>query len=91
MRMKLKRFQGRTTTYLILMDSEIRDGTNHAICAALEEFITKVNSDHGVELECLSSGNSFVIDLAGMLFWVNCNPSMNGEVNVIVSNRRARI
>lgn len=88
MELEIRKFQGRVTTWLFMMDRELRDGQDEELTKAFRKLRREIQSDQGVSVPCLSSGRSQIIEICGMMFWVNCHENSDGVVNVFVSSRR---
>lgn len=90
MKMTKKNFKGKTKINLLLMDESIRNESNKELCDAFYGMIDGIRKGNGSEYHALQSGNAYVVDLCGTLFWVSCRPDGSEEVNTFVSSRRAR-
>lgn len=88
MQIEKRTFQGRVKTWLFMMDRELRSGENKELNHAFRELRKKIQSDKGVDIPTLPSGESQIIEVCGMMFWVNCRRKSDGVVNVFVSSRR---
>jgi hypothetical protein len=88
MQIKSRKFQGRVKTWLFMMDRELKLGENKELNQAFRDLRKKIQSDDGFEVPALTSGESEIIEINGMMFWVNCRKQNDGVVNVFVSSRR---
>lgn len=88
MKVEKRTFQGRVKTWLFMMDRELRNGQNKEVYNAFLELKRQIEGETGVELVALPSGESLVIEVCGMMYWVNCRKKSDGAINVFVSSRR---
>lgn len=88
MQIEKRKFQGSVKTWLFMMDRELWRSENKELNHAFRELRKKIQSDEGVDIPALPSGESQIIEVCGMMFWVNCRQQADGVVNVFVSSRR---
>ena len=91
MEIRYKRLQGRTILKLRFMDREIRKEEHPGLVLAVRKLRKKIQSTDGAEVPTLTAGGSEIIEIDGMMFWVNCRQKTDGPLNVFVSSRRKPI
>ena len=91
MNLDKKKIQGPVKVCLALMDDEIRLGENKTLLEKFRKLRADIRANAGASIDCLNYGTSEIIELDGMMFWVNRRERDGGTLNVFVSCRRATL
>ncbi|MFE3836462.1 hypothetical protein [Pseudogemmobacter sonorensis] len=87
---RVRNIQGKTKVYLFLMDEGVRDGKDAEVCKAFESLIGEIRKENGIDAPTLFTKSSHIIELNGMLFWINSKENGSGFLNSFVLSRRAK-
>lgn len=91
MELETKTLKGDVKVCLTLMDNEIRFGLNKQLLDKFRLLRQDIRGSSGAEVSCLNYSGSEIIEIDGMMFWVNCRQREGGTIHVFASCKRSSL